>query len=101
MKWAGSDVPVLRRWCAGLVYQFAEAATKFHVKDLFNAVSVRAFLIRQRIKLLSVSFIHWVSDTSTPPAWSHSTMGSGATRLCRFTHHAKVQCGPVIFVPGT
>ncbi|MGA8591388.1 MAG: hypothetical protein WB803_19165, partial [Pseudolabrys sp.] len=30
MKWAGSDVPVLRRWCAGLVYQFAEAATKFH-----------------------------------------------------------------------
>ncbi|MGA7152160.1 MAG: hypothetical protein WBY84_12275, partial [Pseudolabrys sp.] len=28
MKWAGSDVPVLRRWCAGLVYQFAEAATK-------------------------------------------------------------------------
>ena len=31
MKWAGSDVPVLRRWCAGLVYQFAEAATKFHV----------------------------------------------------------------------
>jgi hypothetical protein len=28
------------------------AATKFHVKDLFNAVSVRAFLIRQRIKLL-------------------------------------------------
>ena len=52
MKWAGSDVPVLRRWCAGLVYQFAEAATKFHVKDFFKAVSVRAFLIRQRIKLL-------------------------------------------------
>ena len=51
MKWAGSDVPVLRQWFAGLVYQFAEAATKFHVKDFFNAVGVRAFLIRQRIKL--------------------------------------------------
>jgi hypothetical protein len=25
----------------------------------------------------------------------------GQPRLCRFTHHAKVQCGPVIFVPGT
>lgn len=51
---------------------------------------------------VSVSFIHWVSDTSTPPRMEPLHDGErGQPRLCRFTHHAKVQCGPVIFVPGT
>ena len=35
-----------------LIYQFGEAAAKFRVKDLFNAVSACAFLMRQRIKLV-------------------------------------------------
>jgi hypothetical protein len=51
---------------------------------------------------VSVSFIHWVSDTSTPPRIEPLHDGQrGQPRLCRFTHHAKVQCGPIIFVPGT
>jgi hypothetical protein len=47
----GTDVPVLLQWSASPVYQFAEAATKFHIKDFFDALSVHAFLMRQRIKL--------------------------------------------------
>jgi hypothetical protein len=34
-----------------LIYQFAEAATKFHIKDFFDAIRAHAFLMRQRIKL--------------------------------------------------
>ena len=47
----GADVPVLRRKPASSVYQFAEAATKFHIKDFFDAIRAHAFLMRQRIKL--------------------------------------------------
>jgi hypothetical protein len=35
-----------------LIYQFGEAPTKFRVKDHFNAVSARAFLMRKRFKLV-------------------------------------------------
>ena len=52
MKRAGTDVPILRRWFAGLVYQFGEAATKFHIKDFFHIVSVHALGMRQRIELV-------------------------------------------------
>ena len=45
-----ADVPVLFRLSANSVYQFAEAATKFHIKDLFYAIRAHAFLMRQRIK---------------------------------------------------
>ena len=49
----------------GLSYQFGEAASKFNVKNLFDAASFDAFIIRQRIKLkVLVSPIHLFS-TST------------------------------------
>ena len=42
MKGARTDVPILRRWFAGLVYQLGEAATKFHIKDFLNIISIYA-----------------------------------------------------------
>jgi len=35
----------------GLSYQFGEAASKFNVKNLFDAASFNTFIMRQRIKL--------------------------------------------------
>jgi len=35
----------------GLSYQFGEASAKFNVKNLFDAASFDAFIMRQRIKL--------------------------------------------------
>jgi hypothetical protein len=50
MKRAGTDVPILRRWFAGLVYQLGEAATKFHIKDFLNIISIHALGMCQRIE---------------------------------------------------
>jgi hypothetical protein len=50
MKRAGTDVAILRRWFAGLVYQLGEAATKFHIEDFFNIISIHALGMCQRIE---------------------------------------------------
>jgi len=52
MKRAGTDVPILRRWFAGPVYQFGEAATKFHIKEFFNIVGLHTLIMCQRIELV-------------------------------------------------
>jgi hypothetical protein len=35
----------------GLIYQFSEAPPKFKIKNLVDALSVYAFIMRQRVKL--------------------------------------------------
>jgi len=57
MKRAGTDVPILRRWFAGPVYQFGEAATKFHIKEFFNIVGVHTLIMCQRIELVFQYFL--------------------------------------------
>jgi hypothetical protein len=60
MKRAGTDVPILRRWFAGLVYQLGEAATKFHIKDFLNIISIHALGMCQRALRLGL----WIALAS-------------------------------------
>ena len=52
MEPVGADVAVSGSMARSPVYQFGEAATKVIIEDLFYAVRARAFITRQRIKLM-------------------------------------------------
>jgi len=58
----------------GLSYQFGEAASKFNVKNLFDAASFNTFIIRQRIKLSFSKPHSLISDIASIRAASQSDL---------------------------
>jgi hypothetical protein len=49
---AGTQLPPYLIALRNVIYQFAEAAIKFNVKDFFDAVSACAFIMHERVKLV-------------------------------------------------